>query len=95
MKLLPLSLVIASILVACSSPTNDAESDKAFLQPSSAVVNSDLLDQMTEELEELEFHSVLIVQDGELVYEKYFTRNDEEWGEALRRRSRLTKIHAA
>jgi CubicO group peptidase (beta-lactamase class C family) len=83
MKFLPFSLVFASILVACSSLTNDAKSDNVFLRPSSAVVNSVFLDQMTEELDELEFHSVLIIQDGELVYEKYFTRNDEEWGEPI------------
>ena len=73
-------LAITLFLTACSSFTGDAKPKEPFLYPNYGAADPVLLEQLTQELEELQFHAVLVVKDGGLVYEEYFAREDEEWG---------------
>ena len=83
MKTLLVGLFTVILLVACSPVATNPLRDTGFLRPSSYSVDSDLLNQMTEELGTLDYHAVLVIKDGALVYENYFSRKDEEWGQGI------------
>ncbi|MGI9308916.1 MAG: serine hydrolase domain-containing protein [Gammaproteobacteria bacterium] len=75
--------VLALLAAACVSTDVQSEDGASFLRPSTYNADQELLGRLTTELDALEFHAVLIVKDGGLVYEKYFSRTDEEWGTDL------------
>lgn len=79
---LPLVLVSVFVVLSCSNPA--PVDDIPVSTMAEAGIDSVLINKMTTAIRNHEYsniHSVLIARGGKLVYEQYFSGNDEVWGD--------------
>jgi CubicO group peptidase (beta-lactamase class C family) len=81
-----LSALLALVLGLGLSPGATAESDWPIAEPSEVGLDAAPLNALTTRIRsnpETNIHSILIVKDGQLVTEEYFTGHDQDWGTDL------------
>ena len=79
LALLILLLIISLWLAACSRPPTSGAGDWKTTSPTEVQMNADLLDQAVKHIQDGTYqniHSLLIVKDDQLVFEKYFPGYD-------------------
>jgi len=84
---LPMSRMITVIVLAMAPVlAATADSDWPTASPADVGLDAAPLEALAERIEndaDINIHSVLIVKDGKLVFERYFAGRDEDWGNDL------------
>jgi CubicO group peptidase (beta-lactamase class C family) len=80
-----LRVIVLSILLV-SAPVNAERFEWQVAEPNTVGLNRAPLDTLVEQITahpEVNIHSILVVKDGKLAFEKYFNGADQDWGTDL------------
>lgn len=79
-------VIVASVSTVFSAYALANDNDWKVANPASVGLNSEILnnlDKFIRQNPQTNIHSILIIKDDRLVFEKYFSGKDEDWGDDL------------